>query len=213
MVLLSFFEYLLGLVFKALRLYNPAFSIFSITTRGKTNTLERSDYLENTEKIFEEYNKQTLIRFKQAKGDVRSIKAINKYCTMPNAMWKSPRIAAVQSDLLSELWDGRDAHTGKPLSTVVRHHYTIIYWDGNKVGYIKYDCRLVALVPLSQSSHLMMLTSSAKAIREYEANFKRVMENLMNGIWDVPTWWKRENPKALKSFEENLLRLGYVKPT
>jgi len=202
-------------IFKVLRIYNPAFSVFFIATRGKTNTLERSDYLENTEKYFEEYNKQTLIRFKQAKGNVRSIKAINKYCTLPNAMWESPKIAAVQSDLLSELWDGRDAHTGKPLSTVVRHHYTIIYWDGNKVGYIKYDCRLVALVPLSQSSHLKMLTSSAEAIREYEANFKGVMESLMKGVWAVPEWWRKlpGGVDNIKSFEDNLIRLGFVKPT
>ena len=130
---------------------------------------------------------------------------------MPNARWKSKKNTAVQSDLLSELWDSRDAHTGKPSSTVIRHHYTVLYWDGSKVGYIKYDCRLVALVPLSRSSHLIMTTSSAKAIKEYEANFKRVMENLMKGVWDVPDWWTNLDYK--KSFEKNLLRLGYIKPT
>jgi hypothetical protein len=79
--------------------------------------------------------------------------------------------------------------------------------------FIKYDCRLVAQVPLSLSTHNMM-SNRANADR-YAGYFKNIMEKLMRGEWATPNWWLEDSingPKRIKSFEENLLRLGFVKP-
>ena len=77
---------------------------------------------------------------------------------------------------------------------------------------MNFDCRLVALVPLSVPSHGKML--NAIVAKKYETYFRETMEKLMNGEWATPYWWTEfpGGDDAIRHFEENLERLGYVRP-
>lgn len=200
-------------VFKAIRAYNPVFSIFIATGGYRTSdTLKRLTYLETKERNLEEYLEWALIKFRKAGGDSDKIDDMNKYCATPNNNWlQNPNIKQMQRELLLTLWADRDALTGELLKLVDsrRHHYRILYKLGSRIGYIKFDCRLQALVPLSVASHGAM--NDASNAKKYEEYFKEIMENLMKGEWAIPYWW--QNLADIKEFEKNLLRLGFVKPT
>lgn len=138
---------------------------------------------------------------------------MNQYCTEPGANWNS--VTYLQKRLLLEIWDGRDARTGESLGgkTVIRHHYEILGIFGSDIIFMKYDCRLMAQVPLSEDSHgKIKVRDDAK---DYAKKFKGIMEKLMRGEWATPDWWLKESKDGearIKSFEQNLLRLGFVRP-
>ena len=205
-----------GSIFKAMNAYHPLFSI-SITIKRGATTLKRLDYLATTEEYFEQQFRILGEEYTGLKGDKVKITAMNKYISEPNANWRNPNTIEVQTDLMLELWDGRDAHNGERLvdedgnllvRRINRHHYRILFIRGIKVVYIKFDCRLQAQVPLSDASHNKM--KKATMAKRYAANFERIIEKLMRGEWATPNWWR--DPAAIKSFEKNLLRLGFVKP-
>lgn len=205
-------------IIRAFKRYNPVFSVFLNEYYLDKSKNEGLSYLLKTEKYFKEYYERKHKKYVDAQGNINAILAMNHYCTDPDANWEKPSMTALQIKLLLDLWDGRDALTGERLrdengnllERVERHHYEVLAIVDGKIIFIKYDCRLVAQVPLSKSSHGKM-KSVANADR-YAGYFKNVMEKLMRGEWATPYWWEKTNPEALGSFEENLLRLGYVKP-
>ena len=67
---------------------------------------------------------------------------------------------------------------------------------------MKFDCRLVAQVPLSDRSHGLM--RSTEVAKEYEIYFKETLEKLMNGEWTTPYWW--EDADAIMK-----LKVKYIK--
>ena len=139
------------------------------------------------------------------------IKDINIYAKG----WSYAKVADLQAEFLLDLWDGRDAYDGGSLKLwqVRRHHYVVLWFQGSRTYSrtisMKFDCRLVALVPLSTLSHGHML--NAVVAKRYETYFRETMEKLMNGEWATPYWW--EDADAIRSFEKNLERLGYVRPS
>lgn len=206
----------LSSIFKAINVYHPLFTIF-IATRG-TNTLDRLNYLETTEEYFEQHFKILNEQYMKLdeKGDKNGIMAMNKYIKEPNANWKKPNIIIIQTDLLLELWDERDALSGDKLidedgtllvNRVNRHHYRILFIRRAHIEYIKFDCRLQAQVPLSDASHNKM--KKIIMAKRNAANFEKAMNKWMNGEWYVPDWWKLE---YRKDFEDHLIRIGFVKP-
>ncbi len=205
----------------AIKNYNPVFSLFlDRYNQDHYSETERLSYLLKYEKGFQEYYEWKQISYELSEGDIEKIKRLNEYSTGLGASWSS--VLDLQIELLLDLWDGRDALTGELLrdengdllrdenghSLVIRHHYKILYYIGRRVYYIKYDCRLSAQVPLSINSHYEMNTFATAD--DNAKNFERVMKKLMRGEWAVPTWW--ENPRAISSFEQNLIRLGYIRP-
>jgi len=203
-------------IISAFKRYNPTFSVFLNEYYLDKSKTEGLSYLLKTEQYFKEYYERMHKKYVDAEGNINAILAMNHYCTDPDADWGNPSMTALQIKLLLDLWDGRDALTGKLLrdengnllEKVSRHHYEVLAIYDGKIIFIKYDCRLVAQVPLSRSSHGKM-KNAAKA-REYSGYFKKVMEKLMRGEWATPDWW--EDPRDIKSFEENLIKLGFVKP-
>jgi hypothetical protein len=147
-----------------------------------------------------------------------ALEEMNQYSKGHHASWRS--VVDLQTALLLELWDGRDALTGKKLvsengdllETVIRHHYEIIGYDGRDPIFMKFDCRLMAQVPLCVDSHgKVNVRQNAGTI---STMFKEVMEKLMRGEWATPDWWSKipGGNERLVSFERNLLRLGFIKP-
>jgi hypothetical protein len=145
-----------------------------------------------------------------------ALEEMNQYSKGHHASWRS--VVDLQTALLLELWDGRDALTGKKLvsengdllETVIRHHYEIIGYDGRDPIFMKFDCRLMAQVPLSDPSHGVVKQVVDSNPQKYADNFKKIMEKLMRGEWATPDWWR--DPDDIKKFETNLVNLGFVRP-
>jgi hypothetical protein len=204
----------------AVKRYNPAFSLFFNEYLQEHRYTWKLDYLLKAEKGFQEYYESELKEYENLQDQLRTgqlsqseyiskIEEMSQYSTDPGKNWHSALY--MQRKLLLELWDGRDALTGRKLEwdeAVDRHHYEIIGWDGRDPIFMHFDCQLIAQVPLSKWSHGQVAARENAA--DISRNFERVMEKLMRGEWATPDWW--EDAKAIESFEENLVRLGYVRP-
>ncbi|KKK49728.1 hypothetical protein LCGC14_3132130, partial [marine sediment metagenome] len=197
--------------------YNPAFSLF-FTNLYDTSRHSDLNYFLIQEKGFEDNLQLKREVYENVWDEIAEVEKINQYFTGRGASW----ISALnkQTQLLLVLWDGRDALTGIKLidedgillENIVRHHYEILYFEGRKPRFIKFDCRLEAQVPLNGDSHGRVKASGAgENPQNYADLFRDIMEKLMRGEWATPRWWK--NSVALRSFEGNLIRLGFTKPT
>ena len=71
------------------------------------------------------------------------------------------------------------------------------------IEFIKFDCRLQALVPLSDSSHAAIRGKP----KYWEANFEKAMNKWLNGEWYIPEWW---GVKSKREFRDHLIRLGFT---
>ncbi len=79
----------------------------------------------------------------------------------------------------------------------------ILRIKGNHIEFMKRDCSLPALVPLSGSSHAAI----RGAPRKWELNFKRANEAVFNGKAFIPDWWL---PQYQKEFENYLRKQGWI---
>lgn len=78
-----------------------------------------------------------------------------------------------------------DALYEEALKEIQRHHYKILWIKGSHIEFMKRDCGLEALVPLSKSSHAAI----RGAPRKWELNFRRANEAIFNGKTFIPSWW------------------------
>ncbi|MFX1480562.1 MAG: hypothetical protein ACFFCI_20930, partial [Promethearchaeota archaeon] len=194
-------------LFNAMRAYHPLFSI--LKSSRASDFYKFLTYFDTAEQYFREHFLTKLGEYQEL-TDQDKISAWNQYCQKSIANFNDPNIRELQTALLLLVWDGRDALTGRKFEAgteVIRHHYRILFIGDGGIEYIKFDCRLQALVPLTRSSHAKM--QSLTNAKEYESNFMTAMEKWLNGEWYVPTWWK--DPNDIKAFEQHLLRLGFVK--
>ncbi|MFX0037653.1 MAG: hypothetical protein ACFE9I_18690 [Candidatus Hermodarchaeota archaeon] len=153
---------------------------------------------------------------------IDSSKKFNKY--YPDFI----KIIRTQREILYALWGGRDLLTGELFTDIVsrkrveqglpeltgdalyeaalkeidRHHFTILWIRGNHIEFMKRDCSLPALVPLSKSSHAAI----RGAPRVWEQNFKEANEAVFNGKPYIPHWWRS---KYQKDFENYLRGEGW----
>lgn len=185
--------------------YNPVFTVFL-----------RDYYLDSSSKIILSYLLETEKEFYQYYEAIHDAILDGEYDeNQYHPKFHSVTTKVAQRAFLKKLWDGRDARSGALLqdNDIDLHHYGVLYKSGGIVYFQHYDSRLVSLVPLSKYSHGTM--NNFKEAKLYEARFRRVMEKLMRGEWATPDWWLRHpnGEKNLRAFEQNLIDLGYCKPS
>ena len=100
-----------------------------------------------------------------------------------------------------------DALYEAALKLIDRHHYEIFYiiprrGKGPHIEFMKRDCRLQALVPLTDVSHGKIRGEALK----WEGRFREAKEAVMRGKLYIPSWWEVEDRIA---FAQDLRREGW----
>lgn len=134
--------------------------------------------------------------------------AYNKY----HPRFSNPDIIRTQRELLYLEWGGRDLATGTLFTETVkqkraeqglpdltgnelyeaalllidRHHYQILQMRlGRSPLFMKRDCRLQALVPLTDISHAEI----RKDAQVWEQRFIEAKQAVLRGELYIPSWW------------------------
>ena len=131
----------------------------------------------------------------------------NKY----HSSFSNPDVIRTQREILYLEWGGRDLVTGKLFKDTVneergkqglpdltgnelykaalllidRHHYQILQIVWGKITFMKRDCRLQALMPLTDASHGKIRGNP----REWERKFREAKEAVLKGKLYIPPWW------------------------
>lgn len=156
------------------------------------------------ERLFETFYIRAYSIYAKA-TDSKQIMKMNNYIKKPNANFFNPKIMRIQQEILLSEWGRRDAMTGDPFKIgdkINRHHYKILFISGSNIEFIKFDCRISALVPLTDSSHA--------AIRNdpliWEERFERAKLAMSKGLPFIPDWWSLQNQRDFRSY---LRSIGY----
>ncbi|MFW9878834.1 MAG: hypothetical protein ACFFG0_37620 [Candidatus Thorarchaeota archaeon] len=201
-------------LFKAMKNYFPHFSLLLLTEKSGISASLRLNYFSETESYLKAYTKKLWKdnNLKELIGNkkYKEIQRINDYIATPNANFHA--LNEIQTKLLLAIFDSRDLKTGDPfkedsngniVEKVNRHHYEILFISGRHIEFIKFDCSLQALVPLTDSSHMGIRGNP----RRWSKYFKEVMEAIINGEPIIPSWWNIGNKRDYKKY---LRSLGFI---